>query len=41
MAQKILVETWGDFGKIENLQEIMPVEMQMRMTCATKVSWSI
>ncbi|MBQ7697327.1 MAG: hypothetical protein IJT35_01955 [Paludibacteraceae bacterium] len=29
MAQKILVETWGDFGKIENLQEIMPVEMQM------------
>lgn len=29
MAQKILVETWGDFSKIENLQEIMPVEMQM------------
>lgn len=29
MAQKILVETWGDFGKIENLEELMPVEMQM------------
>jgi len=29
MAQKILVETWGDFGKIENLNELMPVEMQM------------
>ena len=27
--QKILVETWGDFGKIENLNELMPVEMQM------------
>lgn len=29
MAQRILVETWGDFSKIENLNELMPVEMQM------------
>jgi len=29
MAQKILVETWGNFGKIENLRELMPIEMQM------------
>lgn len=29
MAQKILVETWGNFGAIENLAELMPVEMGM------------
>ena len=29
MAKRILVETWGDFSKIENLDELMPVEMQM------------
>ena len=29
MKKRLLVETWGDFRKIPNLSELMPVEMSV------------